>query len=579
MKNTILHWTSVLLASSALLFAACSSDDDTNDGSTTTPVFPNLASLNIPVGETSCEISFTPNMDWTISIPTDAETVKWFELRDGEIKGTSFSGKASLTPITITVETTTQENFDETPVCEVSLTMGGQTQVIAKITRQNNIREFDLYLSKYDSEEDDFIMPYEYEETPLAKFDGTEAPESAPEGSPLFKWPIRIAGYMQVIKSSSNFNWYVSAPEWITVGEPTAIEDEAGSNQIFVNVNFDKLSEEQLDGAVALLDFYDANIDKNEDPGNSAHNRYCFELPAIRDLIRILYADQNAILSFNADGQYVSESLGSDETLYDNFSSNVSSTKGLKFYVLIPDGYGGYYSYHAYDKSNWITIEDTWDENGGVFQQHSYTITVKANSEQKRTATLVMLPPTIAAKIDETSNLDEQLLDTTSGSYDLKEEYKPYIYATIEQESANSGSEGGFSISYPNDAQYYLDNGYFKLEDLTNVDPNTDPDVFEYAGEIEMGAKLYRLTYNNSSMSEGALMLTLSGEYGMYMTMPYGNDWLVFYDASSGMVDTGFAVIGMSGEDLGSGQTGDKGSIVFYQGSTVVARIICIRNY
>lgn len=578
MKNTILHWTSVLLASSALLFAACSSDDDTNDGSTTTPVFPSLASLNIPVGETSCEISFTPNMDWTISIPTDAETVKWFELRDGEIKGTSFSGKASLTPITITVETTTQENFDETPVCEVSLTMGGQTQVIAKITRQNNIREFELYLSKYNSEEDDFIMPYEYEETPLAKFDGTEAPESAPEGSPLFKWPIRIAGYMQVIKSSSNFNWYVSAPEWITVGEPTAIEDEAGSNQIFVNVNFDKLSEEQLDGAVALLDFYDANIDKNEDPGNSAHNRYCFELPAIRDLIRIPYADQNAILSFNADGQYVSESLGSDETLYDNFSSNVSSTKGLKFFVLQPDGYGGYYAAKEY--TNWVTVTDTWDENGGIFQQHPYTVDVTANTgKTRRSAALLAIPESLAKNIDENGDLDTQLLKS-DGSFDVKDEYKPYLFATIEQESANSGSEGGFSISPSSNTQHMFDNGSAKWEVIDKEDYFYEDDyLLNFGDEFMNGVPIYRLTYNTAGCEGGSVMLTIKGAFD-YTFVGVSAEYLdakwLYEEHWSDIPGETTMVISM---DFNECETGVKGTIALYQGSQVVGRIVCVRNF
>ena len=56
MKTKILHWTSVLLASSALLLSACS-EDDGKDTSETTPVFPDIATLNIPAGETSCNVS------------------------------------------------------------------------------------------------------------------------------------------------------------------------------------------------------------------------------------------------------------------------------------------------------------------------------------------------------------------------------------------------------------------------------------------------------------------------------------------------------------------------------------------
>ena len=56
MKTKILHWTSVLLASSALLLSACS-EDNGKDTSDPTPVFPDIATLNIPAGETSCNVS------------------------------------------------------------------------------------------------------------------------------------------------------------------------------------------------------------------------------------------------------------------------------------------------------------------------------------------------------------------------------------------------------------------------------------------------------------------------------------------------------------------------------------------
>ena len=130
MKTKILHWTSVLLASSALLLSACS-EDNGKDTSDPTPVFPDMvATLNIPAGETSCNVSFTPNMDWTVSIPTDAETSKWFSLSDGVVETSSISGKASTEPVTIQVITTDQDVYDATPSCEVALTMGGQTQVL-----------------------------------------------------------------------------------------------------------------------------------------------------------------------------------------------------------------------------------------------------------------------------------------------------------------------------------------------------------------------------------------------------------------------------------------------------------------
>lgn len=565
MKNTILHWTSVLLASSALMLSACSSSDE-DAPETTTPVFPEMVSKTIPAGETFCEVTFTPNMDWTVSIPTDAETSRWFKLSDGVIESTSISGRASAEPVTIQVTTIDQESFDLSPVCEVSLTMGGQTQVIAQVTRGTAAREFNLYLSKYDTNENDF-MPYEFEETPLAKYDGTEAPTTAPEGATELKWPVRVGEPMQVVKGSSNFNWLVSAPEWIEVSSPVAIDGESDSKQFFVTALFSKLTEAQLDGAVAMLDIYDSNIADVETPGANAHNRYCFTLPALRDVIRS--NDQGAAFTFNGDGNYV-DTNGTVMTATD-CKIDITSAKGLEFFVITPDGYGGYYA----TGTEWTTItpESAWDDSEGAIQSKRYTIQVGAYAGN-RSATILAMPQTVAATINK-NDLEGALLDPNR-SYDLKEEFKPYIFATIEQEGAAPTPADGFSLSYSEDfmTNYYIQSGYFNLEDLTEVDPNSDQDVYDNAGYIEAGAKLYRLTYGNESMSQGSLSLLLSGEYTSCTANPYtSSDWLMFMDMGDGT-----CMISMSGYG-DAGQKGDKAKLVFYNGENIAAVVICIRNY
>lgn len=438
MKNTILHWTSVLLASAALMLSGCtSSDEETPE--VTTPVFPELASLTIPAGETFCEVTFTPNMDWTVSIPTDAETSRWFKLSDGVMESTSISGRASSEPVTVQVTTIDQESFDLSPVCEVSLTMGGQTKVIAQVTRGTAAREFELYLSKYSTDDDDFIMPYEFDETPLTKYDGTEAPTTAPEGTAELKWPVRVGEPMQVVKGSSNFDWLISAPEWIEVSSPVAIDGEADSKQFFVTALFSKLTDAQLDGAVALLDIYDSNIADVETPGANAHNRYCFTLPALRDVIRS--NDQGATFSFNGDGYYV-DTNGTVLTDQD-CTMDITSANGLKFYVVAPSPYGGYEAYG----NDWVTItpESAWDDSEGAFQSKRYTIKVGAYGAN-RTATILALPQTVAASINTAGDLNEQLLKTEDGSDEIKDELKPYIFATIEQEV--SGGDSGDSDEF-----------------------------------------------------------------------------------------------------------------------------------
>lgn len=570
MKNTILHWTSVLLASAALMLSGCTSSDE-EAPEVTTPVFPELASLTIPAGETFCEVTFTPNMDWTVSIPTDAETSRWFKLSDGVMESTSISGRASSEPVTVQVTTIDQESFDLSPVCEVSLTMGGQTKIIAQITRGTAAREFELYLSKYSTDDDDFIMPYEFDETPLAKYDGTEAPTTAPEGAAELKWPVRIGEPMQVVKGSSNFNWLVSAPEWIEVSSPVAIDGEADSKQFFVTALFSKLTDAQLDGAVALLDIYDSNIADVEAPGANAHNRYCFTLPALRDVIRS--NDQGATFSFNGDGYYV-DTNGTVLTDQD-CTMDITSAKGLEFFVVAPSQYGS--GYEAYG-NDWVTItpESSWNDSEGAIQDKSYTIKVGAYGAN-RTATILALPQTVAATIDEEEDLNEQLLDD---NFDIKEELKPYIFATIEQ-AVTTAEEEGFSIEVNSSTSHMVGEGlaatFVKVDsEQYFYDHMDDSYLIDYYEYFMNGVPIYVLTFNSAAAEDGGVLFDIKSAYDN-ATIPAADTWL-HAEYMPDDYNPGWTMMMI---DMSKGQANAKSNITFTNanGSQTYAILLCYRNY
>ncbi|WP_300257747.1 hypothetical protein [uncultured Alistipes sp.] len=559
MKTKILHWTSVLLASSALLLSACS-EDDGKDTSDPTPVFPDMATLNIPAGETSCNVSFTPNMDWTVSIPTDAETSEWFKLSDGVVETSSISGKASTEPVTIQVITTVQDVYDETPSCEVSLTMGGQTQVIAKVTRQIAAREFDIYLSGFLTDEgtqEAFDFSFEYSETPVAKYTESSAPEVAPEGAPELIWFTGKTGYMQVVKAESNFEWLASTPDWLTV---TARPQKG---EYFVTADFAQITEQEINGAIGMIDFYDRNIDPTAtDPGNNAHNRYCFVLPNLTKVVRNGSGAATAAFSFNAEG-YAVDSNG---TVSEEKSSTGSlySAKDVVFYIGEKKG-EWYYGYEA-SQHDWVTIADSWDETGSAFQLHDYTVSVKANEGETREVLVIALPKALAEKISD-PNMD---LFNTEGT-DIKEEYKQYVFATIEQEGeGGGGSDDGFSISESESNQMYQPLGYYTFEDLTNGDPDADEDIANNWDVIAAGGKLYRLTYKSFDLM-GSISFLLNGEYANIIASSTGN-WLgtESYDNE----------INVTMDASGNTYTGGQGFIRIYDSNyNQLACIICIREF
>lgn len=554
MKTKILHWTSVLLASSALLLSACS-EDNGKDTSDPTPVFPDMATLNIPAGETSCNVSFTPNMDWTVSIPTDAETSKWFSLSDGVVETSSISGKASTEPVTIQVITTNQDVYDETPSCEVSLTMGGQTQVIAMVTRQTAAREFDIYLSGFLTDEgtqEAYGFSFEYSETPVAKYTESSAPEVAPE----LIWFTGKTGYMQVFKAESNFEWLASTPDWLTV---TARPQEG---EYFVTADFAQITEQEINGAIGMIDFYDKNIDLTTDPGNNAHNRYCFVLPNLTKVVRNGSGAATAAFSFNAEG-YAVDSNG---TVSEEKSSTGSlySAKDVVFYIGEKKG-EWYYGYEA-SQHDWVTIADSWDETGSAFQLHDYTVSVKANEGETREVLVIALPKALAEKISD-PNMD---LFNTEGT-DIKEEYKQYVFATIEQEGeGGGGSDDGFSISESESNQMYQPLGYYTFEDLTNGDPDADEDIANNWDVIAAGGKLYRLTYKSFDLM-GTISFLLNGEYANIIASSTGN-WLgtESYDNE----------INVTMDASGNTYTGGQGFIRIYDSNyNQLACIICIREF
>lgn len=577
MKNTILHWTSVLLASAALMLSGCTSSDE-EAPEVTTPVFPELAALTIPAGETFCEVTFTPNMDWTVSIPTDPETSRWFKLSDGVMESTSISGRASTEPVTVQVTTIDQESFDLSPVCEVSLTMGGQTKVIAQVTRGTAAREFELYLSKYDTDGDDFIMPYEFDETPLTKYDGTEAPTTAPEGTAELKWPIRIGEPMQVVKGSSNFDWLISAPEWIEVSSPTAVEGEADSKQFFVTALFNKLTEDQLDGAVAMLDIYDSNIADVETPGANAHNRYCFTLPALRNIVRHRMSAMNGTtFSFTKEGQQVD----TNGTVLEDTpcTGDVYSAAGLKFYVAVQDDRGFYYTgmnpNTQENMTDWVTIEDTWDENGSAFQQHTYTVSVTENTGESREAILIALPKAMADKITQP---DYQLFNMDGT--ELLDEYKPYQFATVEQ-AGTTADEEGFSIEVNSSTSHMVGEGlaatFVKVDsEQYFYDHMDDSYLIDYYEYFMNGVPIYVLTFNSAAAEDGGVLFDIKSAYDN-ATIPAADTWL-HAEYMPDDYNPGWTMMMI---DMSKGQANAKSNITFTNanGSQTYAILLCYRNY
>ena len=132
-----------LLAGACLAAASCSDSDE--DTKLPSPNFPEAVSATIEAGGTYT-LEIEPNQNWEVSVPT--ATAAWFWIQDETQKVWTLRGSAGASRIVIGVAEL--DEFDDTRVCEVTLKMGGQSKVIATITRGTLERGFSLRTCKID---------------------------------------------------------------------------------------------------------------------------------------------------------------------------------------------------------------------------------------------------------------------------------------------------------------------------------------------------------------------------------------------------------------------------------------------
>ena len=134
-KNYFLFLCSILMGV-MLLGTACTSDED----SAPAPLFPQKVTKTAVAGEV-IELSFEANYDWKATISQNTYT--YFQLLNGETTTNTLSGVAGKQTIKVNVAEITI--FDNAPVGEVTLTMNGESAVIATISYPVTKREVEVY--------------------------------------------------------------------------------------------------------------------------------------------------------------------------------------------------------------------------------------------------------------------------------------------------------------------------------------------------------------------------------------------------------------------------------------------------
>ena len=390
----------LLTAGLGLALASCSDSDTEPEAPAEIPVFPEAVEAAIVPGD-SYTLTFETNMKWEASIPASASQA--FYIEDGEHKVLTQSGEAGKAEVTI--GTYEIENFDETPSCEVTLTVGGESKVIATLTITKQERTLALYTSRM--EDGDFVysssedgLSYVYNEEPAETID--------------LAWPEARSGYMHPIMVEANFAWRLAEKsEWLVEEDYTG---EAGQVEILLKADPTKYP---LDG------------DKEGKFVLCARNNpdlkyaYTVTIPACRDYYNV--SGFVAQTRFNAKGKFFSAGSSSAGAWVDGGAHGdiVCAEEPVIFKFAQVTETGGNTFLEADEKgsTNWLKIETTVSNAENVLKNYRYNITVEENAGDARDAVIVALPASVAKGLEAGELAD----------YDIKEEYQPYVLTRVNQ--------------------------------------------------------------------------------------------------------------------------------------------------
>ena len=380
-----------LLSMAVVMFAGVSCNEETPIDNT--PKFPELVTDNDVVPGSELTLTIQPNMAWSISVPK--ECYEWFKIQDGKFKVQTLSGVSSDTPVEIRIWTTDEESFSLRS-CQIKMTMGGETKIIAEYTLRAKEKSVEAYLaSKTETGAFEYADgSYVYEDAPMTSDDVIE-----------LVWDANEKRYVFPVKVVANFEWSVEWPEW-------ALADIDADTKIGTTV-FDvygvssRLPMENTDGEISFRS------------GETVIKTFKVRIPGSKD-----------IFTWTLGGN---TSLNFDHAQYFH-SGEGSATKDPVQGIMFGPAASRVAVFEKTDagltpvQNPWLNVElSQWDslEGADVLQTRNISISVpKYAGQTDREAVLVFLPATAPAD-------DNELLapDKTA----VKEEYSSNAVSVVQK--------------------------------------------------------------------------------------------------------------------------------------------------
>ena len=248
------------------------------------PQFPSLVQDNAVAPGSVLTLSFEANADWTVSVPTD--NLQWFWIKDGSFKVDKVSGKVTpgeKTSVIVQIGVSETEEFDTNRSCDVTLSMGGESKVIAKYMRPAKERAMAVYVAKV--ENGTFVM------------DGEAYVYEPAQAASALLWSEEDKEFRLPVRVESNCSWTMELPEWAEANVP---ESTVGVVEIV-------LTGASLDDASGMVTFKD---------GDEVLKEVEVTVPSCREMaVYAVQLDENGEFMFEEGGYLYTEEPVKEVTL------------------------------------------------------------------------------------------------------------------------------------------------------------------------------------------------------------------------------------------------------------------------
>ena len=459
MKRCIINAAFALLVGVVLTFVGCEEPIP----EPITPQFPEKVSAVVSAGD-RYEFTISPNMAWSMKIPDEVAT--YFKFIVGETERYNLYGEAGTH--TITVGVSNIEEFDTVRVCQITMTMGDQSAVVADITRSGLERMAKMYLGEFISEEEGFVADdkgnWTYSTTAAERLD----------------WVWYNDQWMQRVAIDANFDWSLSpnTPEWMDINTTSGdaiTEGKAGRTELFILINREALPLEDVTCNIEFGMF-------SSDNAFEAISTYETTMEGCKNICEVELA---STLTFNADGEYY---VASSESYTSQANGTLYSPKGADLVLLAKTEDGSYTT----EGITWMRIKmDDFPKEAGDFgvwkREFTFDCALNKTTEQREGA-IAALPKPIA--------------ESLTTEYVVED----YIVCTVLQKGISLEEEKG--AIYPNnEATMAALNS--KLSPLTKGS-------WPYMGDWAAAPYGYKLIYQGNESGDDLIFSTAISRYDIY---------------------------------------------------------------